>query len=501
MYFSQSLSQADFERIGLTQDQIAEALQRQEEIRAEQEAARNDAGIGEIANDHAREAANRAFQLSGTNILRYPRFTDCKFIERNAAQEATGTKNIFSTVMEAAPFPDWMAMHIQADIDSVYAQSDCLATLLKTFGDFSMLKMQPNIDPSRKAYGSRFYVDCTLLEEVIFVANAKAERVPLHWFQNIEIAELQPKGFHRPLKVFFHCLKTRYIKKDMRFTKVDIAVITAALNMARQQCIENTPELGVQLGFHDFHAFESNYGEINKKTGSKIPNELTQPQAIKFATAFEECLKAISENDVSMGAFYQEQLYRVRSENEFKTSRSEMVLAAKDLVVGGLFSASLAGVKKFFHTQKFQSVLIKPAEITEQYQTQFDEKKDEITEVVNRYIEEVNPDFEDYDDLFFGESYGNGPLTIDRLKHVPFERIKDFFPTFLDDIEWEFNYSCNLLFDKLHSHLMESFGEQERVCEIHFDAGVEIRMPGQVSLLLDLDKAVSTIKKCTGDLW
>lgn len=490
------------EIIGLTPEQVQQALERQQELAEQEAAAQQHAdAIQNIADDNAREAANRAFQLAGTDIHRFPRHTDCKFTERNLQGDPTGTKNVFSTVMDAAPFPDWMAMHIQADIDSVYAQSDCLATLLRTFGDFSMLKMQPNIDANRKAYGSRFYVDCTDLEEVIFVANAKAERIPLHWFANIEIAELQPKGFHRPLKIFYHCLKTKYIKKDMRFTKVEIAVITAALNMARQQCINTTPDLGVQLGFHDFNAFESNYGEIKKKTGSKIPNELTKPQAEKFATAFEECLKAISENNLSLGVFYLEKIYRVRSDKEFQTTRNEMCLAAKDLVIGGLFSASLAGVKKFFHTENYQAVLQKPEDNAAEYQQQFDESIDEITEAVNHYIQEVNPDLDSYDDLFFGDQYANGPLTIDRLRHVPFEKIKSFFPSFLDDIEIAFNHTCNSLLDKLHEHLRESFGGGERECEIHFDAGIEIRMPGKVSLLLDLDKAVSTIKKCTVDLW
>lgn len=453
----------------------------------------------------AREAAELAYEVR-TCRTRFPRNSNCLFTFRDSQARPMGTQSVFKKLEDFAKFPFWPKVFLQGDIDSIYSHSRHLSDLLRSFGSFSIFSIKANIDPNRKAYSSRFFVDCTGLTKNIFIGSNKAKRVPLQWFPNIEIAKLYLPGIHRPASIYFHCLKVNYIKKNQRFSKIDVAVINSSLNLARVLGISKfKTNLGIQSSFHDFYPIEANFGEESKKTQINETNDFPRESALKFAECFEDALNKIANGDDEIGNFHEFDFHRVRSNETVEFSRADFVNAAKELRDGCLITASMAGVKQYFHHSEFQTFLERNQDYLDQYQDEFDNNKQQLVEIVNNYISETHQG-EGPPTLLPADG---GNLTINKLKKIPYSLIEDIFPSFHDDIQREYESTVNSILDKLHLHLFKMFKMHEddagvaepRPNDIYFDIGVEIRFQMDMSCLINLDESDTELKRVAGYLW
>lgn len=450
-------------------------------------------------NNIASVAAERGFQLN-VDWERFPRNTDCIFTSVDEEGDERGAKQVFSKLETLAPFPHFPHLWIQSDIDSIYSHNTRLNTLLKAHGNMEVLRLRSSINANRKAYSSRFYVDCSDLENTTVVGSQSAESIPLFWFPNVEIAEIDCEGLRRPISIYFHCLKTKFIRKNQRFTKVQIAVISASLNIARILSLADTRNegVGLQAEFHDFHAFEASYGNEKQQTASKEFNELNKEAAIIFASNFEKAMRRIATNDQNF-KFEDYHINKIRSKTTSQEiSRTSMSAAAEDMLEGMLFTSSIQGIKKMFHHNKYQTDLKRSDELIQKYQALFDNHQLAIHRTVKKYLQKTYETIPNHLNFSNSRRTGTRRLTMDDLPltGIPFSELEGFFPDFRNDLNREFNKECQSVITKLHDKLKEIFGgPSNRVDpEIYFDIGLELRMEGNSSVLLDVDKAFEYLK-------
>jgi hypothetical protein len=174
----------------------------------------------------------------------------------------------------------------------------------------------------------------------------------------VEIATLNVEGIHKPLHICLHNLRETNLKMDRHFSGYEMATITACINIARQMGIDkNQHDQELRQEFFDFYPVELNYGSKEfKQDENHESNELSAKAMMEFARNFRRALKLIAENEDNCEyEFWELHYHQTRYEDGTKPERNEMMGAAQELMNGILFTATVAGIKKNYTKDKFQT--------------------------------------------------------------------------------------------------------------------------------------------------
>ena len=388
-------------------------------------------------------------------------------------------------------FPNCPRLQVKGDVDSIYAQDSNFKNLLECFKNAEMLTMNSVIKAERKMWNSRFYLDTTSLREPPTVWKGSLDKVSLDKFPSIEIGQLSI-GLHRPMQIFLVNLSVTRICKDHMFTKTQIAVVNACMNYARylsrEECNLDKDLEVLAKDFSDVSGSKAYYGNISKLGATADWNELAREQMLIFAGKFHEALDIIaSEDEEETFAFERQDWHHVKSEPRFFPSREEMKSVAADLKKASLFVASLSGIKRYFNTRDYSSLIKKSADWRECFQNVLEENEQRIVDEANEFL---GPDDEEF------TIRGEGDKNVN-LKDIDsdFECYHDIFkPLWSDMISMMIKIEMKKISSKLHLKMIELFGIRERTNCIHFDIGFEFRTrpsnrrPYSDSLLLNVDK-------------
>ena len=205
--------------INLTQERLNQIFQN---------GTNTDADTGESAGDEAYQNL--------TNPTRFPSETSGRFFWTDRDGETTTRQcDMLFPFMTRLRFPKHPIYCMKADIDSVCGFNSSLENLIQDFSNpDSMLVMKSTTCSTRSLKGSRFFLDTRKLETKPTIRAKKANKIDLEKFPSLEIGELS-MGLHRPLSLHLVNLSATKIFKTNMFTKKQMAVANAALNMAREK--------------------------------------------------------------------------------------------------------------------------------------------------------------------------------------------------------------------------------------------------------------------------
>ena len=177
------------------------------------------------------QAGDIAYQ-NLTNPKQFPASALDHFIFRNAQGDPVAERKIIQTFEETFPFPTIPNLRLKGDCDSVCAASSKLEEPLDSFGNATAMTMSSTICPEKKIWSSRFCIDSTPTQGMTQLPSANGKKLSLGLFPSVEIGHMS-FGLHRPMTIYLVNLATPQIFKDHMFNKIEISVITAALNFAR----------------------------------------------------------------------------------------------------------------------------------------------------------------------------------------------------------------------------------------------------------------------------
>ena len=470
----------------------------------------------EVESEEARiqsDAGNTAYE-NLTAPKRFPKDTSGEFFYRNDSGESVGKYNILYPLQGRIFFPDFPNFHMKVDVDSVYAYNKSLEDLLRDCGSETSVLMMPSITVhSRTANGSRFFVDTRYLADKPLIRGSPARKVGMEKFPNVYLGKLTFPRFHRPLDIYLFNIAAMRVSKVAMFTKVEMAVINAALNMARELSkIDSCDKQYLEKSFMDFHTFKSCYGDNNSKAATNDVNEMTTEEMTLFSSKFMCALAMIAGDDNAQLQFWRKTYHQIRSDKEFTVGRREMVEAAKELSKGAMYVATLPGVKKGFNLKDYQRDSTPPSEFQEAYKATLLENEEMLVKEANDLLLEEH-EVDDLDELPEGvlpftsrtnHQNDDNPNT----RELNIKDINSSFPSYEilfgidyeDDKKKHYNNTLDELTIKVDSHLKLAFPVRlDRTTSIFFDVGVEVRLrtntgnQGNNSLLLNVDKAYTQI--------
>ena len=459
----------------------------------EEESKENESNEEDDDDDAEETAGQRAYnRVTRTDM--FPSYADCIWQEYDNEGNATTTRKCMLTINENSPFPSWPTLFLQGDIDSIYSYNRNIHELFKSFSKRTLFQMRVHMDPGRKAYGSRYFVDCTHVEEDIIISGRKARKVPLHMFPNIEIGHLYIPNIHRPFSVYLHNLNVNRLFKENRFDKSEMAVINAAINLTRAMCLnERNLKESIANEFHDFTSMHTTYGAQSKRMASVDFNSLNDEATLLFTSRFKAAIELIANNDVRHGDFSNQKFHGISSDNPSSFSRNRLATVANQLLKGLMFSTSISGIKKLFHKDQFQRIVKKERSFQEKHQREFTENIDNITSILNEHIRDT---FEQNDPDFIIFSRSNAP-TLEQLYEydLPLHKVSMYFPDFELDFDKHYKFEQQEIIYQLQQFMTDTFGVMDnRSNPIFFDIGMEIRMRSGVNMLIDLEKAYDKMK-------
>ena len=459
------------------------------------------------ATDNVAHAAPENEIQPLTDILQWPESTDDTFTFINREDGSTDRRKIISTFEEISPFPGHPKFYLKGDIDSIYAANTNLNSLMKTFAKRSMWSIATTVLPVRKMWSSRFYLDTRGIINSPRVHFNKAQKLSLNLFPSVEIGEIAIPRLHRSFTLYLVNLATEAIMKDHMFNKTEIAVINSALNLARElsrvACESSDGLQHMTNDFRDSKPFRSYYGPICKQGAVWEYNEFQNKQTSVFAENFLKALKLISDNDTRY-AFEKHNLHNVHSDLPFTPDREDMVHIASQLTKGSLFVLSLSGIKSFFNQEPFQRTVSKPANFTAQFKAQLLDHEEDLVDEANDFLL-TKHHLDDLEDLVqlgvvpFAQARNGNRLPPGRKKlklaHLhsgleSFERL--FGKPWKERITQNYQKEVDSIADELHKFMFDVFGieghEPSETEIIFFDAGIEIRLAGDNSLLIETKK-------------
>ena len=401
-------------------------------------------------------------------------------------------------------FPYYPEILVKADCDSIYKYSHDFENLLESFGQNTHLEIQATINQNRKAKSSRFYLNCSELNNKPIVRNTSSSRIPLHFFPNVEIARLHVEGIHKPLHICLHNLRETNLKRDRHFFSHEMATITACLNIARQMGIDSNPgDQELKQEFIDFYPVELNYGSKEfRQDENHESNELSAKAMMEFARNFGKALKLIAEDDEDCPyEFWEIQYHQTRDEDDTKRiQRREMRGAAQELMNGILFTATVAGIKKNFTKDKFQSKV-------NQTWAEIDGYKQKLLDNYEAIVSETNQKILETHSLQEGDTLPDGVrlFSVDpeaenamEIKHVKknLTCFLTFFGNYYSDLDKKIHRKIQELCDEVDTDLRKKFNTLQSDSEeqIFFDIGAEFRFMKDNSMLIDLSRATDQMK-------
>ena len=398
---------------------------------------------------------------------------------------------------------------MKADIDSIYSYNRSLVGLIETFkgplgnDSDSMLMLKSKINPIKRAKGSRFFVDTTSLSDPPTVSGVSANKVGLERFASIELGTFSI-GMHRPLTIYLVNLGVSCIYKETMFSKIEVAVVNASLNIARMLCKEDCLqdiENKIESPFLDFFSFKTCYGTSMDKAVPNEYNDIPFEDARLFCINFERALSIIAEGRTHRFDFTHQQYHGIKqSDGAYEADRQQMQNFALELKKGCVFMASLSGIKKFFNRSKFTITRSKSSPAFKQMLRDIvlENEVDLVEEANQLLLEEYGEDDEenlpDTDPPFVCSNEEGRTLDYTDIN----DRFPSFSRLFLDKwkeyIKEDFTNNLNELCDKLHNYFGRVFGLNPRDEDIFFDIGIEIRLKGTNSLLIQVDHAAPVMQ-------
>ena len=449
------------------------------------------------SDEEAANAARRAYNQA-TTTDQFPVNAELIWQVRDENGDPTRQERVFHTLSEYSPFPTWPNLSLKADVDSLYTINNNFQSLLQSLPTMKRFQMRAHMNPNSKAKGSRFFVNTTDMPNDINVNGHRAKNIPLSMFPNVEIGSVFLKDLDRPMSVYLFNLNVRHIFKEHRFSKLQMAVINAALNIARMESIAAcNNDQKTQDEFHDVSFVETKYGPSSRKTINMDFNSYSKKAVLIFSEKFHLALEIIAENNTNVYEFSSHKIHRVRDKEQCTFSRTAMQDFARDLQEGLLFGTTLSGIKKCFPPDQFATVLKKPDEIKAKNSRQLNQNRARITEVINQHIKEAYLALQPNMDQSLIPTHGpSNPLTMDHFPkyRVPYEKVEQFFPDFDEDFHELYKKTVVALMIPLHSFLVNTFTVSlTRPNDIFFDVGLELRMTNQVNVLLHLENTYDEI--------
>jgi hypothetical protein len=214
-----------------------------------------------------------------------------------------------------------------------------------------------------------------------------------------------------------------------------------------------------------------------------------------FSKAFDKALEDIAEDTRSL-RFEDHTVNGMRfEEDENKLEREHMVIFAQELRKGIMFHASAAGIKSHFSSPEFSEILLQPNKA--HLQTVFNEKLEHFIDSANEILM-VEFDVEDIDDLPFDVTPFsiNNPPHFDKIGAIPY--FQTCFPNWKVELQEALDKLIKGLVAKVYKKLQKAFGRtladaDRNTKSFHVDIGVEFRLQGGNTLLVNTEKAAATL--------
>lgn len=495
-----------------------------EEVQEEQPSDEDDAAMM-----HSRQQFSNM-----VNPKRFPSNTNGMYGHRDSQGEIDDYCDLLNPLLDVIRFPNLPKFVMKGDVDSIYGYSCKLNDLLESFhhssGDGLMESMF--IIPSttscvRKSYSSRFFLDTNSLStETILFQGRKAAKISLDRFPNIEIGSLSV-GLHRPMQIYLYNIGCSVVYKEYMFNKTEMAVINCAINIARKLSLEEcnvNRNKEMAKSFQEFSRIKSCYGIESKRTATRDINELSLEEMKLFSLKFHEALELIADEEQHDFKIIDPENHGIRSDDEFVPSKTEMICFAQELQKGMVFVASISGIKKYFNKNDFSlDSETDNEEYKRDYSVLLDIHEDDVVMEAN---EALCQEYEiaDIDDLVNVRNLPEG-VTKFVKRPLPSENDEDFINRSLppppegsryvqlQDIDHSWDCFENIFLPEWRRNMLASFEKDigkmckklhrfltflfkvnpNRPCPIFFYIGVEIRLLGKNTLLIDIDKAFPVI--------
>ena len=411
--------------------------------------------------------------------------------------ETVGEHDILYPYLEVVSFPLHPKYTLKGDVDSIYGYNSSLTQLLNDFMLQSSEESEnsvPNVESifslpavhvsARKMQGSRFKIDLSEIQDKPQLRNQPAKKISLERFPNVELGQLSV-GFHRPMQIYLVNMGAKRLYKESYFSKTEIAVVNAASNMARQISLDFAKEQNkphVAKAFAEFYPFKACYGTRTNQATVRSFNELTNEAMKVFSTAFMEAIDLIA-CDSSNWEFQKEELHQVVSDSSFEVKRAEMVLFAKELREGAVFVASLSGIKKFFDRKEFFVSNPDYANFKTQYEDILSSNEAQLVQEANQLLD---PDIpyatQGSEDEYSGITQR---LSLDVIDE-DFPSYQNLFEkAYTTNISNSYNDTVKELCRRVDQHMKHILGVRNRETHVFFDIGVEVRLCGDNSLLVN----------------
>lgn len=452
--------------------------------------------------DTGESAGNEAYQ-NLTNPTRFPSQTSGRFfwMDREGAT-TTRQYNILFPFMTRLRFPKHPIYYVKADIDSIYGFNSSFENLIQDFSNpDSMLVMKSTTCSTRSLLGSRFFIDTRKLGTKPTIRGKNANKIGLEKFPSLEIGQLSI-GLHRPLSLHLVNLSATKIFKTNMFTKKQMAVVNAALNIAREKSISyyhSENRFDIEKDFLDFHPFKSCYGNKSNKTATRDFNELTAEETIVFARNVQEAIKTMAEDNIQDFLFYKREYHQVRSDEHFQITRGEMVEIAQELHEGAVFVASISGIKKYFNKEIYQTRESDKRECLAEYNAILMANEEQLVDEANEQLleqfgvqslEDLPEDVLPFEtrDIRLPDDTSSRALELNHINSdmAGYVHFKD---TWEGNLTKCFTQNTEQLSKLLDTFLKKHLGIRARSEPIFFDMGIEVRVKNSNSLLIDPSKA------------
>ena len=247
--------------------------------------------------------------------------------------------------------------NVSVDLDSFYFMASSMEHIAVSLGPNAVWNMPSLTNRETASYGhGRLGVDCTELgDDSPFVGSYQKDKVfPLSQFPNVRIAICCVDniiGVNVYINLYYMGSKT--CKEKSRFTNDQLAVVNAALNIARIK-VSNFSDGEGWSAARRLYPFKSAAGGALDNIGICRENNILKGSSmVEFGREFDKALTLIAEDDRTYD--FEAPIWSGMafiSERDRSIPRSSMVKFAKKLKQGLYFNASAAGVKAQFADPK-----------------------------------------------------------------------------------------------------------------------------------------------------
>lgn len=414
------------------------------------------------------------------------------------AQDADIVTPLFSAV--APPFfPKWT---MRTDVDSIYSTHHSLSDVVKAYGGKVEYILPVTTSRLTSSKGSRYCFDLRRSPHQVLLRNSVADTCSGHLFPDVKICKILFPELLCEAHVQLSFLGCERITSSGMFTEIQMAVVNACLNIARQICIEDHGnDQATRSCFNEMYPFETAVGsrEWSNWAHSTYVNQMSSVNMTLFAAAFHNALDMIARNDETY-AFWLPVYTGLKYEDlRNGTEREEMSSFAQDLRPSLVFQVSCAGIKKFFEKEEFELEVRTPEDLLDTYNDMLENSIEVITHDYQRYIldhYDVEDESELDEDALVHWRTLERPPNLEEIGATPV--FWDHFPTFGDDFGSYIGEQANSLvqnaYDILRKALDRDSDDNHEDSLIHFDIGVQVWFPNDNSILVSAEPAKAMLE-------